>query len=154
MASFLGVGRGPQIALAVAVALAVLVAVRERLRASPPEPFGVEVTVTTTLATGGVVAATRCALGDDVTIRATRATAVWIYRGEDLIASCPGLGCRTRGGVVELTFQPAVATRHRVVAVSGAADLTSGGRFDLDVLAATTRGAQLELRVLDVVAPR
>ena len=97
-------------------------------------------------------------VGDEVTVRAAGADAVWVYLDSGaLIERCPGADpdrCRVSPGGVELTVRLSVAARHRVLAITGARDLTPSGDFDGDVLAARARGARLELRsILTAAGP-
>lgn len=135
--------------LLLALGLSVGAALQARHASAPP--LHLDVAVSAPLETGGLVPTTLCLLGSDVVIRASGATALWVYREDVLIASCPGEACRDDRGALALVLRPTVATRHRVVALAGPGDLVSSGRFDRDTLDARTRGARLAIRVFDVM---
>jgi|GEM_PF-3293715 len=131
------------------VAVGLLMVARER---SHTETAALGLEIDSTSRAGG--STSLALLGEAVAIRAPRATAIWVYREETLIMSCPGVDCPDGDGASGLTFEPVVARPHRVIALSGPLDLTSTGHFDSDILSARARGATLEVRLIDVVARR
>lgn len=137
-----------------AVAAAALVALVVVTR---PAPSGFALDVEIHAASGAPHRTAAGVVGDRVTARAPRADAVWIYLADGaLIARCPGPGagdaCQVTSRGVALTFELTVATRHRIVAVSGGRDLTPSGDFDRDLRAARSRGARLLVETV-AVAP-
>lgn len=90
--------------------------------------------------------------GDEVTVEAIGATAVWVFRGDEVVAACPGPRCLQRGEKSTLSFAPG-SGRHRVVAVRAFAAGVPADGFDASVLRARALGADLDLRSIDVAAP-
>jgi len=122
-----------------------------RSRGAPPLSVELEVRARRSTDDRYVVTA---GVGDEVTVRARGATAVWVYhQAGRLIARCPGSPrCRTSDGGVELTFAIDRAVRHRVVAISKLRAMEPSGDFDADVLAARRLGADVELRAVQAAA--
>lgn len=148
--------RGRWLALPALVAAALLVLVLSRREDGPPP--APRIALTLEASHGGPESSTRsltATVGDQVVARALGADAVWVY-GEagTLVARCPGdRACAVTPRGVELTFQLAVAARHRVLALAGAGDLTPSGDFDRDVLTARAHGAHLELQTVLAILP-
>lgn len=139
------------------VSAAVVTVIVVRRPTASRSALSMDLAVRAQLAPGGPRRALVASVGDEVTVRAAGADAIWVYLdGGALIERCPGTEpgrCDVSPGGVELTVRLSVAARHRVLAILGARDLTPSGDFDRDVLAARAAGARLELRSILVAGP-
>ncbi len=132
-------------------AVAVVIATRPHA-AAPRLSLGLEVNTRARADAGRD--AVEANVGDEVTVRARGADAVWVYLvSGGLVDRCPGPGrCRIADDEVELTFEVGLALRYRVVAVAGLRAMVPTGNLDADALEAHARGARLELRVVQAAA--
>lgn len=90
-------------------------------------------------------------LGDRIALRAT-ASQLWVFRGDELIATCPGPACARRPGGFALSLAAAQPGRHRVLAIVGPV-VAPRASLDELVLAARASRARLHLAIVDVVQP-
>lgn len=143
------VGRalGAVIALG-AVAVVTLVLVRAQRAAPSPWP---SIEVRQRAGGSGNGDRTVVLRGDRVDLRVT-ASQLWLFLGDELIAECPGRGCRRFLGGFAMTWTADQLGRHRALAASGPTIPAAGG-FDEVVLAARARHARLSMAVIDVIEP-
>ncbi len=133
----------------VAAAVAGVVGWRLATRPRPELTLRVRVAAPVTVATPDVLTVRP---GETVTVEATGASTIWVFRGDALISACPGPTCEYRADGFSLSFTPR-AGRHRVVALHAFAPVAPADGFEASVTRARRQGAGLELRSIDAMTP-